>query len=35
MIELKKEIMKCDMCLSTKEKTPQCVAKCPMQAIDT
>lgn len=29
----KKEIMKCDMCKSTKEKSPQCVAKCPMQAI--
>ncbi|WP_297633590.1 4Fe-4S dicluster domain-containing protein [uncultured Clostridium sp.] len=29
----KKEIMKCDMCVSTKENTPQCVAKCPMQAI--
>lgn len=29
----KKEIMKCDMCVSTDEKTPQCVAKCPMQAI--
>lgn len=29
----KKEIMKCDMCISTKEKTPQCVENCPMQAI--
>jgi len=27
------EIMKCDMCLSHKSKTPQCVEKCPMQAI--
>ena len=26
-------IMKCDMCTSTAEKTPQCVAKCPMSAI--
>lgn len=29
----KKEIMKCDMCISSKEKTPQCVENCPMQAI--
>lgn len=29
----KKEIMKCDMCISTKEKTPQCVENCPMAAI--
>ena len=29
----KKEIMKCDMCISTKEGTPQCVKKCPMTAI--
>ncbi|MGL5614783.1 MAG: 4Fe-4S dicluster domain-containing protein [Sarcina sp.] len=29
----KKKIMKCDMCVSTKEGTPQCVAKCPMEAI--
>lgn len=29
----KKEIMKCDMCVATDEKTPQCVEKCPMQAI--
>ncbi|MGL5417722.1 MAG: 4Fe-4S dicluster domain-containing protein [Clostridium sp.] len=29
----KKEIMKCDMCVSCEEKTPQCVAKCPMAAI--
>lgn len=28
-----KEIMKCDMCSSTCEGTPQCVAKCPMAAI--
>ena len=28
-----KEILKCDMCVSTKEGTPQCVAKCPMGAI--
>lgn len=26
-------IMKCDMCTSTPEGTPQCVAKCPMAAI--
>ena len=26
-------IMKCDMCTSTPEQTPQCVAKCPMAAI--
>ncbi|HFF9315552.1 TPA: 4Fe-4S dicluster domain-containing protein [Clostridium perfringens] len=31
--EMNKYIMKCDMCASTKEKTPQCVAKCPMGAI--
>ena len=28
-----KVIMKCDMCINTEEKTPQCVAKCPMKAI--
>ena len=28
-----KQIMKCDACESTKEGKPQCVAKCPMQAI--
>lgn len=28
-----KEVMKCDMCLSTEEKNPQCVAKCPMGAL--
>lgn len=27
------EIMKCDMCQSHSSKMPQCVAKCPMQAI--
>lgn len=27
------EIMKCDMCATHPEKTPQCVAKCPMGAI--
>ena len=27
------EIMKCDMCTSTAAGTPQCVAKCPMDAI--
>ncbi|MGL5244831.1 MAG: 4Fe-4S dicluster domain-containing protein [Sarcina sp.] len=31
--ETNKEIMKCDMCSSTLDKTPQCVAKCPMAAI--
>ena len=31
--ETNKEIMKCDMCSSTPENTPQCVAKCPMAAI--
>lgn len=31
--ETQKEIMKCDMCQSTEEKTPQCVARCPMAAI--
>ena len=25
-----KEVMKCDMCLSTEEQYPQCVARCPM-----
>lgn len=29
----KKEIMKCDMCTSTKEGKPNCVDKCPMGAI--
>ncbi|MFT5873929.1 MAG: carbon-monoxide dehydrogenase iron sulfur subunit [Clostridium sp.] len=28
-----KEIMKCDMCISTSEGNPQCVAKCPMGAL--
>lgn len=31
--ETNTHIMKCDMCSSTREKTPQCVAKCPMAAI--
>ncbi|ATD55137.1 4Fe-4S dicluster domain-containing protein [Clostridium chauvoei] len=31
--EKHKEIMKCDMCMNTKEETPQCVEKCPMSAI--
>ncbi|OJG17663.1 hypothetical protein RU97_GL002453 [Enterococcus canis] len=28
-----KVIMKCDMCLDHPTKSPQCVEKCPMQAI--
>ncbi|MGL5576576.1 MAG: 4Fe-4S dicluster domain-containing protein [Sarcina sp.] len=28
-----KEILKCDMCISTAEKSPHCVANCPMGAI--
>lgn len=28
-----KSIMKCDMCVSTEEQKPQCVARCPMGAI--
>ncbi|MGL5245480.1 MAG: 4Fe-4S dicluster domain-containing protein, partial [Sarcina sp.] len=31
--EKQKEIMKCDMCESTKSGNPQCVANCPMAAI--
>ncbi|KMT22139.1 4Fe-4S dicluster domain-containing protein [Clostridium cylindrosporum] len=31
--ESHKEIMKCDMCSSTKKGTPQCVARCPMGAL--
>ncbi|ATD57190.1 nitrate reductase [Clostridium chauvoei] len=31
--EKHKEIMKCYMCMNTKEETPQCVEKCPMSAI--
>ena len=27
------KVSKCDMCLSHPDKTPQCVAKCPMNAI--
>ena len=28
-----REVMKCDMCLTVKEQTPQCAAKCPMGAL--
>ena len=28
-----REVMKCDMCLTVKEQTPQCSAKCPMGAL--
>lgn len=28
-----KEVMKCDMCLYTDSKTPQCAEKCPMGAL--
>ena len=28
-----REVMKCDMCLSTESKYPQCVDKCPMGAL--
>lgn len=28
-----KEVMKCDMCLSTDSKIPQCAANCPMGAL--
>lgn len=28
-----KEVMKCDMCRSTEENYPQCVARCPMAAL--
>ncbi|MCL1993120.1 MAG: nitrate reductase [Spirochaetes bacterium] len=30
---LDEKVSKCDMCIETKEKTPQCVARCPMGAI--
>lgn len=28
-----REVMKCDMCITVKEQTPQCAAKCPMGAL--
>ena len=31
--KITEKISKCDMCQSHSEKTPQCVAKCPMSAI--
>ena len=28
-----REVMKCDMCISTEQNFPQCVDKCPMNAL--